>query len=254
MKSDKVAGQSVFLQQKIVYRGALRILSLETSTPSHSIALHQNGNLLEELIENVNRKSSHLILNIQTLLLRCKWKLEDIDGFAYSGGPGSLTGLRVGAMAVFGLAIATGKPMVKISTLKAMALSQRKEGNDEWVAVVVDAHHLQVHLGLYRVASSGNIETIIHSRVCSPDQALRLIPDEATIIGDGVSKYRSLFLTKFPGSCHSAADTLPLAQHIGYLAHQEFSNHGGIFPSAENWIQLEPNYGQPWKGLAQKVI
>ncbi len=99
-----------------------RVLSLDTTSDFGSLALLEDGRLIEECpLDEPDGYSPVLFSAITSLLDRHHWTIESIDLFAAGAGPGSFTGVRVGLSAVKGLAEATGKPAFGISNLQALA-------------------------------------------------------------------------------------------------------------------------------------
>ena len=100
----------------------MRILAIDTSTAAASAALIENGNLCCEYILNDGKKHSEKLINLIDMVIKsCGLEVNDIDAFACSTGPGSFTGLRVGASAIKGIAQALNKPIIGIPTLDGLA-------------------------------------------------------------------------------------------------------------------------------------
>ena len=102
----------------------MKILAIDTSTMLGGIAVMDELNLIAETRLNV--KSTHserLMTEIEHCLKQSSLKISDIDVFAVAIGPGSFTGLRIGLSTVKGLSYATGKPIVSVPTLDALALN-----------------------------------------------------------------------------------------------------------------------------------
>ena len=100
------------------------ILCLETTTKNCSVAIFENGILLQ-LKENNSVEYSHaelLTLFIKQVLEDSKIAFSQLDAIALSKGPGSYTGLRIGMSTAKGLCYSLEIPLISISTLKAMAL------------------------------------------------------------------------------------------------------------------------------------
>jgi tRNA threonylcarbamoyladenosine biosynthesis protein TsaB len=123
------------------------ILSIETSTSVCSIALHQNGNLIA--YENLSVARSHaesLLVMIEHVLAITHYSQKDLAAVALSEGPGSYTGLRIGAATATGLCYALDIPLIAINTLAAMALSI-KPFNIQGVLCcpMIDARRMEVY-------------------------------------------------------------------------------------------------------------
>src|SRR5690606_5851759 len=108
------------------------ILSLETSTPICSIALHHNDVLLgEKSLDVPGAHSEKLMGMIEALLDECSLGIENINAVAVSEGPGSYTGLRIGVSVAKGLAFGRDLPLISISTLKALSLGAKSKMKDK---------------------------------------------------------------------------------------------------------------------------
>ena len=100
------------------------LLSLETSSPVCSVALHRlaDGSLVGQSELRLDKShSTHLTVLLEQLLANTGHQLADLAVVAVSDGPGSYTGLRIGAAAAKGLCFALDIPLVAVSTLKALA-------------------------------------------------------------------------------------------------------------------------------------
>lgn len=98
------------------------ILQIETATQTCSVALAENGELLN-VIEKTDRNihASNITLFIEELLKLSNKNINDLDAVAVSMGPGSYTGLRIGVSAAKGLCYALDIPLIAVNTLEAMA-------------------------------------------------------------------------------------------------------------------------------------
>src|SRR6478672_12738924 len=98
-------------------------LGLDTATDQASVALGIPGAvaLLEENIQGARRHAAALLPSIETLLERAGATLDDVEGIALSDGPGSFTGLRVGAALAKALVQARRLPLWTVSSLMVRA-------------------------------------------------------------------------------------------------------------------------------------
>src|SRR5271163_2151267 len=96
-----------------------RILALETSELTGSVAAAADGNVLAELqLDPQQRSAQSLAPAIRALLAQVGWQPADIDLLAVTIGPGSFTGLRVGVATAKVFAYACGAEVLGISTLE----------------------------------------------------------------------------------------------------------------------------------------
>jgi tRNA threonylcarbamoyladenosine biosynthesis protein TsaB len=133
----------------------MKILAIETSTLLGGIAITDDASgLIAEVRLNV--KSTHserLMTEIDHLLKQSGLELADMDVFAIATGPGSFTGLRIGLSTVKGFSYATGKPVVSVPTLEALA----------WnfpyckypVCTMLDARKKEVYAALFQWRTDG---------------------------------------------------------------------------------------------------
>ena len=144
----------------------MKILALESSAVSASVALVEDEKLIAQSFQNCGLTHSRTLLPMtEALLANCGVTLNDVDAIAVAHGPGSFTGVRIGAATVKGLALGADKPCVGVSTLEAMAWGARALGGD--LCCVMDARAGQVYNALFTVEG----ETV--RRLCD-DRAIKL--------------------------------------------------------------------------------
>src|SRR5437773_694076 len=131
----------------------MRVLALDTTTPAGSVALvEERGVIAERRGEPSRTHAERLPAAIVTLLDECGVAMRAIDLFAVASGPGSFTGLRIGIATIQGLAFVTGRRIVGVSALEALAqIASGPLGADDVVAAWIDAHRREVSSALYRV-------------------------------------------------------------------------------------------------------
>ncbi len=129
----------------------MKILSIESSGLVASAALLDGDVLICEL--TLNHKKTHsqtLLPMIARLKEMTELELSALDGIAVSAGPGSFTGLRIGAGTAKGIAAALDKPIIPVGTLEA--LSFNLAGAEGLVCPLMDARRDQVYTGIFDVA------------------------------------------------------------------------------------------------------
>jgi len=126
---------------------SLRLLAVDTTSESGSIALAEDGRVIEEVSLDAPAEGyAHILFDeIARLLVRHGLGLGDVDCFASAAGPGSFTGVRVGLTAVMGLAEANRRNAVAVSNLEALAWF----GSRPLRAPVFDARRGAIYGGVY---------------------------------------------------------------------------------------------------------
>jgi tRNA threonylcarbamoyladenosine biosynthesis protein TsaB len=124
------------------------ILSVDTSSPSGSVAIARDSHLLGVISTTTDEPfSSRIFRQLDYLLTEAQLRLEAFDLFAVNAGPGSFTGLRVGLTAAKAWSEAFMKPIVAVSGLEAVALQVRAPASR--IVSVIDARRGEVYAASY---------------------------------------------------------------------------------------------------------
>ncbi len=99
----------------------MKILALETSTESASVALLDDDRLTERSVAGRPGHSETILPEILQLLNDAGVALADVDAIAFGAGPGAFTGLRLACGVAQGLAMGAGKPVGPVGTLETLA-------------------------------------------------------------------------------------------------------------------------------------
>jgi len=122
------------------------LLAIDTTSDCGSLALAEAGRVLDEVALHSPDGYAHVMFpEIERLLTQQNLNITDVEGFAAAAGPGSFTGVRVGLTAAKGLAEATGRKMVAVSNLQAIA----SFGTCPLRAPVVDARRGDIFGAVY---------------------------------------------------------------------------------------------------------
>jgi len=176
-------------------------LAIDTSAGTTSIALLEDNSILTELFMNSGKNHAATLLPaIENLIASVGIKPERIELFAFTAGPGSFTGLRVGASTVKGLAFVLEKPVVGVCTLDALALNVPDFPLKE-VAVcpMLDAGRGEIYTALYAPSETGIYEKTLTECVLYPEKFLDSIDGEVIFLGNGAEKYRDVIGNVLPG-------------------------------------------------------
>ncbi|WP_028545821.1 tRNA (adenosine(37)-N6)-threonylcarbamoyltransferase complex dimerization subunit type 1 TsaB [Paenibacillus taiwanensis] len=101
-----------------------RLLAFDTSTATLAAALMQGGNVKQCIHDNAERNHSiKLVPAMHQMLQKEQWGEAQLDGIAVGIGPGSYTGVRIAVTAAKTIAWAWDKPVIGVSSLKALVLT-----------------------------------------------------------------------------------------------------------------------------------
>ncbi len=183
------------------------ILGVESSAVSASVAVLKDEKLLCELFANNGLTHSVTLLpQIKAALDSSSISVNDVDVFAVSYGPGSFTGLRIGAATVKGLA-ANGADCFGVSTLEAMAYSH--SDFDGIICPCMDARCAQVYNALFEF-NNGKIQRLCDDRALMIEELMgefACLSRNVLLVGDG-AKLVYKYLTE---NCPELSDKVRLA-------------------------------------------
>jgi tRNA threonylcarbamoyladenosine biosynthesis protein TsaB len=217
----------------------MRLLALETATLAGGAALLDDGRLVGESRLNIALTHSERLMSVVDRLLQdCGWEVGRLDALAVSVGPGSFTGLRVGAATAKGLALALEIPVAPVPTLDALAATLPFA--DAPVCPLLDARRGEVYCSLYRWTGSA-MERQWDYLALSPAAAAARLEPPVILLGDGVAACRPYLSRLGPGLREvDPVHSLPSPAVVGALGYAILSAGGGI--PAE---RLAPLYLRP---------
>lgn len=191
----------------------MNILSLDTSTDACSAAVWTDGAVVE-LFELGGRHSETILTMVDEVLAESGLTLARMHAIAFGRGPGSFTGLRIGAGVAQGLAFGPDIPVAPVSSLAALA-----QGVDApRVLAAFDARMNQVYCGAYTKNDQGIVELMGDEIVVAPDQVP--LPPESDWVGagNGWDQYPAALLARL-GARVAAWNRLafPRARHVAEL-------------------------------------
>ncbi len=169
----------------------MNLLAIETATETVSVALAINGEVIERY-EHAPRQHAELLLPwVEAVLAEAGIGFSSLDAIAFSRGPGSFTSLRIGIGVVQGLAWASDRPVIPVSSLAATAQSAFDEGIN-YALVALDARMNEVFTGTFEANSNGIMVPVNDEKVCGPEDVQVPANSETYGIGIGFDRYEAL--------------------------------------------------------------
>lgn len=195
------------------------ILCLETATPSCSVALVHNGEVLacEEDPKGQNH-SEKITLFIDAVMKKADISYDQLDAVAVSMGPGSYTGLRIGVSTAKGICYAVSKPLIAVETLHAMAYGGKYNGI---LIPMIDARRMEVYAAIF----DENINKIKDTEAVIIDEnsfADLKKDHHLYLFGDGADKCAELFAND--DKITVIKDFYCSAKYMNTIAQQKFNN------------------------------
>lgn len=183
----------------------MKILAIESATITASCAVSYDGVILGEY--TLNHKKTHsekLMPLIELLMNELSLKIQDIDVIAISEGPGSYTGLRIGAAIAKSMAYAVNIPIANIPTTKSLA------GNifdlHNLIVPIMDAKAGRIYTGIYKWENAELI-TVKEQFPCNIEELIDILNNynEPIIFnGDGSVNYKNIIEDKLNQESHFA--------------------------------------------------
>ena len=215
------------------------ILAFETSAKAASVALHDGQKLLAEGYQNTGMTHSQtLMVMAEDALKQCGKTAADVTAVAVAEGPGSFTGVRIGAAAAKGFAWGREIPCYGISTLEAMAHSLGIYQG--YICPVMDARRAQVYNALFYV-NRGEITRVAPDRAISLadlGEEIKNLTEPVFLVGDGSNLCYNTLLKDVPNLVLPSEHRMhQRAVGVALLAATQAAQ--GIAPTG---AELTPNY------------
>ena len=168
------------------------LLAIDTATDLASVALGQPGEKepLEENLPGARRHAAALIGMAEGLLRRAGASLDDVRGIALSDGPGSFTGLRVGAAMAKALVHARGLPLWVAPSLLVRAAGVAQ--HESIVLAISSALRGEVYAAAYRFLGD-RIHAELEPSVRTPNQLMALSPRPDILVGEAPKEILARF-------------------------------------------------------------
>lgn len=222
----------------------MKLVGVDTSTKTGSVALLDNDNLVDELSSPVGESFSRsLLAMIERLLTKNGIGLDTLSGFGVAIGPGSFTGIRIGLSTIRGITLSKRLPIYGISSLEAMARTVRS-GQEGILAPMLDAGDGEVYYSKFCYDDGALVRMCADSAAPLLD-ALQPDPSATCAFGSGADRYREEIAEGggqfMEGSRNSVAEGVAKAAYLKMAAGDEGDKQG-----------LKPNYirrGQVKKGV-----
>ncbi|MCR4605847.1 MAG: tRNA (adenosine(37)-N6)-threonylcarbamoyltransferase complex dimerization subunit type 1 TsaB [Eubacterium sp.] len=196
----------------------MKVLAIDSSGQVASVAVADDGKLVSEyMIHSGLTHSQTLLPMIEQMLESSGVDKNDLDAVAISEGPGSFTGLRIGAATAKGLAYGLDIPVVPVSSLMGLAFNLRVTGGV--VCAIMDARRSEVYYGIYDfsdVTENSVSDVSLPEKLCdegaepiaSVIEKIEKLEKNVIFVGDGVPVFEETIKEKLGDRASFAPEEL----------------------------------------------
>lgn len=183
----------------------MKILGMDSSGLVASVAVVEDDILVAEY--TVNHKKTHsqtLLPMLDEVVKMTELELDTVDAIAVAAGPGSFTGLRIGAATVKALGLALDKPVVSVPTCHGLAYNMW--GTNKLVCPILDARRNQVYTGVYQFIDE-RLDVVRDQDAMGIDELVEYLNGldrEVIFVGDGIPVYGAYIRDNLKRGCSFA--------------------------------------------------
>lgn len=211
----------------------MRLLALETATEACSVAVYDDGSVIERF-EIAPRRHTELALPwAEALLAEAGIARSQLDAIAVGRGPGAFTGVRLAIALAQGIALALDRPLLPVSTLAALAM----QAHGARIVAAIDARMGEIYAASFARDAAGIVAT--GAEVVIPPGAYPL--PEGTGwegVGTGFAAADAVLATRMQAQLERVdAQALPHAGDVARLGALAFERGEAIAPE-----RIEPAY------------
>ena len=175
------------MERRVYY---MKVLAIDSSGLVASVALVTEDELIAEHTINYRKTHSQTLLPmLDEIVKMTNIDLTELDAIAISKGPGSFTGLRIGAATVKGLAMVLDIPVIPVATVDGLAYNLYQ--TNSIICPLMDGRKNQVYTGLYKWVDN-EFKVLLEQKALDIEEISKEInktEEEVTFLGDGVKVF-----------------------------------------------------------------
>ncbi len=222
----------------------MKILHLETSSKNCSVAISDGEEILcvcEENSENY-KQSESLHTFVEWALEGAEIELKDLDAVSLGKGPGSYTGLRIGAASAKGFCFGLNIPLIAVNSLETMIEPFLNKDYD-FVIPLIDARRMEVYSAVFD-GISGKMLSETEAKILDENSYQEFEDKKIIFVGDGATKAKEILKLSIADYDDSV---FPSAKYLIKKAVQKFNNK-----DFEDLAYFNPFYLKEFQGVKMK--
>lgn len=222
----------------------MKILHIETSSKNCSVAISDGEKLLclcEEVSENY-KQSESLHTFVEWALEGAEISLKDLDAVSLGKGPGSYTGLRIGAASAKGFCYGLKVPLIATNSLETM-IEPFLGKNYDVIIPLIDARRMEVYCAVFD-GNSGEMITETEAKILDEQSFTELEGKKVLFVGDGAVKAKDILQIS---NAEFDANIYPSAKYLIKKSVEKFNQK-----DFEDVAYFEPFYLKDFHGVKKK--
>ena len=222
----------------------MKILYLETSSKNCSVAISDNEKLLcltEEVSENY-KQSESLHTFVEWALEGAEISLKDIEAVSLGRGPGSYTGLRIGASSAKGFCYGLKIPLIAVNSMESM-VEPFLDKNYDFIIPLVDARRMEVYTAVYD-GKTGQETSVTEAKILDETSFQEFKDKKILFVGDGAKKAKEILQLQ---NADFNEEVYPSAQYLIRKTIEKIENK-----EFEDVAYFEPFYPKDFHGVKKK--
>ena len=221
----------------------MKILHLETSSKNCSVAISDGEKILclcEEVSDNY-KQSESLHTFVEWALEGAEISLKDVDAISLGKGPGSYTGLRIGAASAKGFCYGLKIPLIATNSLETM-IEPFLNQNFDYIIPLIDARRMEVYTAVFD-GNTGEMISDTEAKILDETSFQEFAGKKVIFVGDGAAKAKEILNidAKFNDKIYPSAKYL-IKKSIEKFNKKEF----------EDTAYFEPFYLKEFHGVKKK--
>lgn len=219
----------------------MKILHIETSSKNCSVAISDGEEILclcEEVSDNY-KQSESLHSFVEWALEGAEVSLKDLDAISLGKGPGSYTGLRIGAASAKGFCYGLKLPLIAVNSLDSMVEEFVNQGF-ELIIPLIDARRMEVYTAFFD-GTTGEMIKETEAKILDENSFSELADKKVLFIGDGAKKAQEIL--NLPNA-EFKSDIYPSAKGLIKKSVEKFNQK-----EFEDTAYFEPFYLKDFQGI-----
>ena len=222
----------------------MKILHIETSSKNCSVAISDGEELLclcEEVSENY-KQSESLHTFVEWALEGAEISLKDIEAVSLGKGPGSYTGLRIGAASAKGFCYGLKVPLIAVNSLETM-IEPFLGQNYDVIIPLIDARRMEVYCAVFD-GNSGEMLTETEAKILDEQSFKEFEGKKILFVGDGAKKAKEILQLE---NADFVENIYPSAKYLIKKSVEKFNRQ-----DFEDVAYFEPFYLKDFHGVKKK--